>query len=185
MGSIRIQDTGYIKPTNEGTQASSANMANSGNAVILQSAEFTPNLKRNVQDNPEIGIDTPSEINLGSLENMKFTLTCKLKTSNATDMGYVPNLIDMIATNGYKLMWYQYTSATAENNNGQLIYRLATNSKLGHILTAGEKTEFTISEAFYHLHVLFTNIQPRHSAGSSIITYVLTGIVMKVEDSTI
>ena len=44
MSTINIQDSGYIKPTNEGTQASAANMANSGSVVTLNSADFTPNL---------------------------------------------------------------------------------------------------------------------------------------------
>lgn len=185
MGIIKIQDTGYIKPTNEGSQASAANRANSGTAVSIKVAEFTPSLTRNIQFNPEIGITTPSEVNQGSVENMKFTLTCKLKTSNATDMGNIQHLLDMIATNGYKLMWYDYSSASAENNNGQLIYRTAFNSKFGHQITDGEKTKFSISDNFYHLHVFFFDIQPRHSAGSGIITYTLTGIITKVETSSI
>ena len=183
MGYIYIQDTGYIKPTNEGTQASSANMANAGTAVILKVAEFTPSLKRNISNNPELGLSVPSEVNLGSLENMKFSLTCKLDTNNVTDMGYVQDLLDMVASNGYKLMWYQYTSATPEKNNGKLIYQMALNSKFGHALTDGEKSAFTISDNFDHLHVHFYDIQPRQST-SNIITYTLLGIVLKVEAST-
>ena len=157
MGAIYIQDSGYIKPTNEGTQATSGNMANAGVVVILKTAQFTPSLGRNVGASPEIGIDTPSEVNLGSLKNMQFSLTCKLDTSNSTDMGYVQDLLDMIATNGYKLMWYQYTNATIEKNNGALIYQVALNSKFGHTLTDGEKTAFSISDNFFillrsHMH---------------------------------
>ena len=184
MGAIYIQDSGYIKPTNEGTQASSGNRANSGTVVILKMAEFTPSLKRNMMTNPGIGMSTPSETNVGSLENMKFSLTCKLDTSDATDMGYIQDLLDMIATNGYKVMWYQYTSATPEKNNGKLIYQIALNSKFGHIFTDGEKTAFSISDNFYHLHVHFFDIQPRQSADSSVITYTLQGIVLKADTST-
>ena len=82
-------------------------------------------------------------------------------------------------------MWYNYTNATTELNNGQLIYQLALNSSLGHQLTNGEKTAFTITDNFYHLHVLFNDIQPRHSGKDGLIIYTLSGIVLKVETSTI
>ncbi|KKM91338.1 hypothetical protein LCGC14_1229490 [marine sediment metagenome] len=185
MGVIKIQDVGYIKPTNEGTQASSANRANSGTAISLKVAEFVPSLKRNISSEPELATNTPSEVNQGSLENMQFQLTCKLKTSDATDMGNVQHLLDMVATNGYKLMWYDYTSASVENNNGQLIYRIALNSKFGHQITNGEKSAFTITDNFYHLHVFFFDILPRQVPDSNIITYTLMGIVLKVETSII
>ena len=185
IGSIKIQDTGYIKPTNEGTQASAGNRVNSGTAVSLQTAEFTPSLKRNISSQPELASNIPAEVNLGSIENMQFQLTCKLKSSVAADMAKVQFLLDSVATNGYKLIWYDYTSAAAENNNGQLIYQIALNSKFGHQTTNGEKSAFTISENFYHLHVFFFDIQPRQVPNSDIITYTLRGIVLKVETSTI
>ena len=183
MGAIYIQDSGYIKPTNEGTQASAANRMNSGTAVSLQTAEFTPSLKRNISSEPELGSNTPAEVNLGSLENMQFSLTCKLKSSVATDMAKVQYLLDAVATNGYKLMWYDYTDATKENNNGQLLYRIAVNDKFGHQTTNAEKSAFTITANFYHLHVFFFDIQPRQVPNSDIITYTLRGIILKVETS--
>ena len=183
MGEIKIQDTGYILPTNAGTQASSSNMANSGNAISLKTADFIPFLKRNVQDNPDISTNAPSDIHLGSLQNMQFKLRCKLNTTNSTDMSYVKHLLDMVVTNGYKLMWYQY-SASNENNNGQLIYQIALNDLFGHALSDAEKTKFNISDNFYHLHVLFTNIQPAHTGAKiGIIDYELSGYVLKVRTS--
>ena len=185
MGSIYIQDVGYVKPTNAGTQASSANRANGGSVITINTAEFTPSLTRNLSANPDLGSNTPSEVNLGSLENMQFSLTCKLDTNSATDMAKVQHLLALISTNGYKLMWYQYTSATSEKNNGALIYQIALNSKFGHALADAEKSDFGISDNFYHLHVHFNNIQPRHSAESSIVTYTLSGVVLKVEDNSL
>ncbi len=185
MAHIKIQDTGYVKPTNEGTQASSGNIANSGTAISIKTAEFTPSLSKSVQDNPELGIATPSEVNSGSLENMKFLLTCKINTASNSESALIPVLLDMVATKGYKLMWYQYTSVTPERNNGQLIYRMATNSKFGHQTTDAEKTKFTISDNFYHLHVDFIDIQSRQSAKSKVVTYTLTGVVLKVETSVL
>ncbi len=185
IGQIYIQDTGYIKPTNIGEQASSGNMANSGNVISINTAEFTPNLTRNINNNPELGSNTPSEVNLGSLENMKFSLTCGLNSNSSTDMDKIQSLLDLVATNGYKLMWYQYTSATPEKNNGKLIYQIAINSKFGHQLTDGEKSKFSISDNFYHLHVHFFGIQPRQSAKSNHVIYTLQGIILKVEPSLI
>ncbi len=181
MGLIKIQDTGYIKPTNEGTQASSGNRANSGTAISLKVAEFVPSLKRNISSEPELASNIPAEVNQGSIENMQFQLTCKIKTSDATDMSNVQHLLDMLATNGYKLMWYDFSGA-AENNNGQLIYRIALNSKFGHTLSDAEKTKFSISDNFSHVHVFFFDIQPRQVT-SDIITYTLRGIILKVETS--
>ena len=184
MGQIYIQDTGYIKPTNEGTRASSANMSNSGNVITINTAEFTPSLTRNINAKPELGSNTPSEVHLGSLENMQFSLTCSLDANSSADMDKVQHLLDLIATDGYTLMWYQYTSATPEKNNGKLIYQIALNSKFGHQITNGEKTTFSISDNFYHLHVHFFDIQPRQTASNHII-YTLKGVILKVETSTI
>ena len=185
MGQIKIIDTGYILPTNEGTQATSGNRANSGTAIALKTATFTPSLSRNIQSDPELSSNTPARINLGSLENMQFELKCVLKTSDTTDMGYVPELLNLICTNGYKLMWYDY-SVAGEDNNGQLIYRIATNSKFGHEMTdAAERTKFGLSSNIVHLHVLFFDIQPVHTGSKSLIEYSLKGIVVKVEASTL
>jgi len=185
MGTINIQDTGYIKPTNAGTQANSALMVNGGTVISLKTAEFTPSVKRNFDNTPEIGLNVPSEINLGSLENMRFSLTCKLNLNNATDMAQIQHLLKLVQTDGYKLLWYNYTDSVVEDNNGQLIYQLALNSTYGHALTNGEKTAFNISDNFYHLHVHIFDIQPRHSAKSGYITYTMTGVVLKVEPSSI
>ena len=185
MGSIRIQDTGYIKPTNEGTQATASNRVDSGSAVILKAGTFIPSLKRNLAFEPDIGSNIPSEINIGSLENMKFQIKCVLSTKSSTDMALLQHLLDAIATDGYKVMWYNYASATTENNDGQLLYQIALNSKFGHQFTNGEKSAFGISDNFYHLHVLLFDIQPRHTGKIGFIQYTLLGIVLKVEDSAI
>jgi len=195
MGIIKIQDTGYIKPTNEGKQASAGNRANSGTTMTLVAAQFTPSLTKNIQNKPELGSTTPSEINIGSLENMKFQLTCKLKRKNTTtmtnlatgtfDITNIPALLDMAATKTYVVMWYQYSDATKENNNGQLIKNIALNSKFGHQFSDAEKTKFTISDNFYHLHVSFLDIQPRDSGESDIITYTLRGVVLKADTSVL
>ena len=183
MGQIYIQDVGYVRPTNEGTQAASGNRANSGTVITLKTAEFIPNLSRNISGQPELASNSPSEVNLGSLKNMQFTLRVVLNINTDTDTAKMQHLLDLISTNGYKLMWYQYSSAANEKNNGQLIYRIAQNSKYGHQTTNAEKTAFTISDNFYHLHVHIYDIQPRHVGSSGMITLSLKGIVLPVETS--
>lgn len=186
MGYITVIDTGYIKPTNNGTQASSLNMANGGSAISFKVAEFSPSLKRNISDTPEIGLNTPSEINLGSLENMKFTLRCVLNKDISSDVNKIQHLIKLVSTDGYKLLFYAYdtTNAYFEKNNGILIYQLAQNSLLGHTLTNAEKTKWGLSYNYSHLHVIFTEIQPRDMP-NNLIQYTLTGVVLKVETSVL
>ena len=183
MGQINIQDTGYIKPTNSGTQGSSANRANSGTVISLKSSQFTPSLKRNISVQPNLSSNTPTSINLGSVENIQFQLSCVLNMKTATDRSKVAALLDMVRTNGYKLMWYDYTVSN-EDTEGQLIYQVAQNSQFGHILTNGEKTKFSISNNFYHLHVIFQDIQPTQLP-NNLMKYTLRGTVMKVEASKI
>jgi len=183
MGNISIQDTGFVKPTNTGTQASNANRANGGTVIKLNTAQFTPSLKRNIDTNPDLASSDFAEVNLGSIENMKFDLLCMFDMTNAVEQSYAANIVDMVRTDGYKLMWYQY-SDSIENNNGQLVFRLATNTHLGHELSAAERTEFGISGPFYHLHVHFFDIQPRHSGSDpNKVQFTLKGVVLKVEES--
>jgi len=185
MGNINLQDSGYIKSSNAGTQASSGNRANSGTAISLKTVEFLPSLKRNISNTPDLASNEPSETNLGSLENMNFKLRCVLRKDSSADMNLIPALLDMVRTNGYKLLWYDYTSATVEKNNGQLIFQIASNGLFGDALTNGEKTAFSISSNFVTLHVLFSNITPADQARPGTIKYVLTGKIIKVEASVI
>lgn len=182
MGEIKILDTGYIKPTNSGVQASSGNRANGGSAVTLKTADFTPGLTKNLSVQPELSSIIPAEVNIGSVENMQFQLTCKLNTLKSADMDLVMDLLDMVRTNGYKLMWYNFNNATNEKNNAQLVYQVARNDVFGHDLSAPEQTLFGIGSSYTHLHVLFNNLQPRHSGTTNIITYTLSGVVLKVEE---
>jgi len=185
MGEIKIQDTGYIKATNEGTQATAGNRANSGTAISLKTAEFIPSLKRNISSQPDLASNTPSEVNKGSLENMKFKLRCLLNTKTATDMALLQHLLDCISTDSYLLMWYDYTNASTEDNNGQMIYQLALNSLFGHQITDAEKTAFSISDNFYHMHVILSEFTPLHTGKRFIINYEFSGIVIPVETSVL
>lgn len=185
MGMIYLQDSGYISPTNEGTQAVSAKRVNSGTAIALKTTEFIPSLKRNISNTPNLSNNTSSEVNLGSMENMQFSLRCILNTNNSSDMDLVRHLLDAIRTNGYKFLWYDYTNATTEANNGQLIYQIARNSNYGHTFTDGEQTLFSVSGPFYHLHVHLFDAQYRHTGSKGAIMYEFKGIVLPVKTSQV
>ncbi len=185
MGEIVILDTGFVISTNEGTQASTANRAAGGTSITLKTASFIPNLKRNISNNPDLSSIVPSEVNLGSLENMKFRLRCLVDSNTDADTAKIADLIDCVRTNGYKLLWYDFTNATTEKNNGQLIFRIASNALFGDQLTAGELTNFGLTTQFVTLHVIFDNIQPIHSGTTELIFYEFSGTILKVEASTI
>ena len=183
MSEISIQDTGFIKTDNSGTQGTTK--ANSGNVITIKTAEFIPILKRNINNNPELGLSTPSEVNLGSLENMKFKLRCRLKKGNSSDMAKVVSLLDLVSTNGYKFLWYDFTNASLERNSESLIFNIASNPTYGDSLTAGEQSLFSISSDFKTLHVIFTAITPRETGMNDIIVYDLDGVILPVEASLI
>jgi len=174
-----------VKATNGGTQASVGNRSNAGASISLKTATFTPNLSRNLSAQSELGTNTPSEVNLGSLNNMQFQLECKLNENDDNDTALIQHLYNMIITNGYKVMWYDYTSASAEKNNGQLVFRTTQQALLGNAFTAGEASNFSVTEGLYHLHVHFFDIQARQTAGTKLTTYTLKGIVIPVETSVI
>lgn len=184
IGDLTVQDSGYIKATNEGTQASAANRANGGDAITLKQVEFIPSLKRNHANNPELSSNTPSEVNLGSLENMQFKLRLTVNTKTSADMALVKHLLDCVSTNGYKFLWYNYTEA-ADLNGEEFVYNLALNDLFGHQFTNGEKSAFTVSDNFYHLHVHLLEAQFRNTARSNMVVYEFTGKVIPVETSTI
>ena len=185
MGSIKIQDMGYIKNDNSGSRASTSNIANGGSAITLKTAEFTPALKRNISDQPNLATNTTADIKLGSLENMKFLLNCILNTNIDSDMALIQHLLNMVRTYGYKTMWYDYSDASNEKNNGQLIYQIALNSIFGRQFSATEISTFSISSQYYRLAVHFFDIQPKHSGKTGFINYSMQGVVLPVLADTL
>lgn len=182
MGYIKIIDTGYIDTNNSGSQFSSGNRANSGSAITLKTANFTPSLTRNLNRKADLKKGSTTDIHLGSLENMGFSLRCVLRTDSTTDMALIQHLLNLLITDGYKAMWYDYSNATIEDNNGQLIYRVAQNSLFGRQFSSGEVTAYSLSAQFYYLPVHFFNIQPTHTGSDSgKLVYQLQGIVLPIK----
>jgi hypothetical protein len=181
MGYIKIIDTGYIDTNNSGTRLSSGNRANSGTAISLKAATFNPSITRNLNRKADLKKGSTTDVHLGSLENMSFSLRCVLRNDSTTDMALIQHLLNLVVTDGYKALWYDYTNATIEDNNGQLIYRIAQNSLFGRQFSSGEATTYSLAVQFYMLPVHFFNIQPTQSGSNGIIVYQLQGIVLPIK----
>lgn len=126
MASITIIDTGFITPYHSGTQISTANRANSGAKIILKTASFNPSIKSNVDDTPTLAKDL-TEVNQGTVENIKFTLSIVLDMTSSTDRGYVYQLVRLCQTKGYKAMFYDVDRSSTENGNLQQVITQFTN----------------------------------------------------------
>ncbi len=185
MGSIKIQDSGYIESDNSGTQASIFYRANNGEAISLKTAEFKIVSKKNLSNTPNLASNEPSGVNIGSLENLNFTIRCMLTKDNSTDMALIRYLMEMVQTNGYKLLWYDYTSSVIEKNTSSVLYQVARGSTYGDQLSDAEKTAFTISDNFYTLHVLFETLTMPDTAKKGSVMFELSGKVLPVKVSVL
>lgn len=182
MADLCLQDSGYLSPTNTGTRASSGNMVNAGAVINLHGVEFKPKTSANFDTSPTLGVygtgtntGGGATIHLASIENMGFTIMGVLDLSNATDKALVVPITQLPKTKWYKLLYFD--SADTE----QLIYQLADDT-----FTAGERTAFSLSGAWLHLHVMIKSVQWVSNAKSHPkATYNITGFVTKGETSTI
>ena len=183
MADLCLQDSGFISPTNTGTRTGAANMANSGTKIALHGVEFKPKTSANFDASPTIGVygtgtdtgDGGATIHLASVENIGFTIRGMLDMSVTADKALVVPITQLPRTRWYKLLYYD--SADTE----QLIYQLGDDA-----FTAGEQTEFGLSGAWPHLHVMIKSVQWTHSAGEHPkVMYNIVGFVTKGETSTI
>jgi len=193
---ISILDTGFIKKTNEGTQASTANRVNDGDAFTLKTSSLIPNSKLLGNSNPEVGSLTLPSYNIGSLEIPQFTLQGSLDLSNATDNAILYLLWRLPQTYGYKAMFYNVkriaTYVNAWGRDEQLITLLAnshydTTEPQGDIDMDGIIWSGALSGAIvdnqdltdvYHIHVIFTNFTPNQTSSKKFLTYNLQGVIL-------
>lgn len=198
MANISIVDTGFITPYHVGslgqavTQISSANRANSGNKMVLKTVSFNPNIKLNVDDTPEID-KSEAVVNIGTVENLKFTLNGVLDMSNSTDRGYVYQMLRLCKTKAYKALFYDVIRTSSEAQN---LYQILTqitglhyngdgnfpgDSNQGDISfnlwSSGTEVAAQNLTNVYHLHVIFTDVTFTDTADKSLKRYVLTGVV--------
>ena len=184
MADIIIQDSGYISPTNTGTRATAANMANSGNAITLHASELMVNVASNLDTSPALGvfatgteISAGADINLASIENVGFTIKGVLDLGVTTDLNTVIPLLQIGKTKWYKLLYVNDTTET-----DWLLYQLSDDT-----FTAGEVTAFGLSAAYKHVHVMVKSIQLKNvtKEAERKVTYTITGFITKKGTSSI
>jgi hypothetical protein len=185
MAKISILDTGYVKPTNEGTRLVSANMSNAGAAIALKAVVFKPTSMQKVDDTPSLGVygignqidSFGSAGNLASVENPKFTLSGVLDLTETADQDLVMPLFTLALTKGYKVLYYDSATDDAAK---QLVYQLATDT-----FTSGESTAYTVTSGLKHLHCRILSCDFIDTAGTDKLAYNLKGLIIKSETSTI
>lgn len=158
MANISILDTGYLKTDNSGTQLSTGDRFNSGNAMELKGVSFDYQISSNIDDNPSIGTYSITEVNFVSFDNPKIKISGVLAGSSTSDMQNVYKLTTLSQTKGYKIVYY---NSTGTDKNEQLVYWLANNHiNVGSNYSTEEKT-------YYHIHVRFTNFKIEQVAPST------------------
>lgn len=168
MSSITILDTGFLKIDNTGTQLSSANRANSGSAITLNSVSVNFETKANVDDSPALGKYAETEVNFASFDNRKLVIKGVLRSSNSTEMSLVYPLHKLVQTKGYKTVYYPIVGDTT-----QLVSKMAN----GDTFSASEQSLFGIGGAYLHINIRFTSFLPQQGADSNIIHFTLEGLI--------
>jgi len=185
MAKISILDTGYLTPTNTGTRLSSDDMANAGAEVTLKAATFKLTSSQEVDSSPALGIygagtsidSAGVDGNVAVVNPVTFSLNGVLDSLDATDQGTVLDLVTLPLTKGYKVIYYNSSTDDKEN---QLIYQLATDT-----FSSGEASAFSVTEGWRHIHVRISKCDLIEQAGMDKWNYIITGIVIKKETSTV
>ena len=141
MAQITIQDSGYLKTDNSGTQLTGSEISNSGNAIVLKTAKLNYNGGANLDDTPYIGTYDNPDINQIGHTATNIVITAHLHNDNTTEMGYLGKLLRLRKTRGYKLIFYD--GASEELPSEESIYQIAQEE--GRVFTSAEKTKFSIT----------------------------------------
>lgn len=179
MAFLTIQDTGYLKPTNEGTRLGTANRANAGAVIALKNIDFKPSAKANLDTSPVLSASDVAEVNVGTIENLRFTIGGDLDMNLSADRALVYPLTQLAQTKGYKLLFYPDTGTAGQK---QLVYQLANS----HVLSAGEQTAFSAGAAYAHVHVFIESVNFIHvGIKRDKVNFSITGVITKSETSSI
>lgn len=173
MANLTILDTGYPNTTNNGSQESATNRANSGSAITLQAVEISYDRGASVDNSPAIGRFyndfgaglSPAPLSLASVDAPKIRISGVLSRISSSDMDLIPQLDKLCTTRGIKLLYYNSTS------DG---YRDFTDS-LGS--TDSEHTS-QLGSAIPHLHVRFKTFTIRHTSDKLLLRFDLMCEVM-------
>lgn len=174
MANLTVLDTGYPNTTNNGTQLSTANRANSGNAIELKAAEATFDASAGLDNTPipakyfDTDVNTTaSQVTFASVENPKITISGVLKRNSETDMNLIPELYKLVTTKGIKVLYYNSTS------DG---YRDLTDS-------LGSTDSYHVTGT-KHLHIRVKNFSIRHTSDKMLLRYTLTCEIVGLVSTT-
>ena len=182
MAQISIQDSGYIKTDNSGTQLTGNNIVNSGTVIVLKTASLKYTGGANLDDSPYIGTYDDPDVNQVGHTATGFTIIADLHKSNATELGYLGKLLKLRKTVGYKLVFYD--GSAQESPSNQSIYQVAQEE--GAEFTAGEKSAFSITnDNVYHIPCHVKTVTVNDSAKKGVIVVTLVCIVTKKYASSI
>jgi len=178
MANITVMDSGYVKPTNSGTILSTTYRANLGVAIGLKGINFTVGSKANIDNTPTLNNFTPSDTNFGSIENDIIQVTGILNTSDVGDLTLMHELSRCVKTIGYKLVYYPSVD-NADDYTKQLVYMMGINTDgTAHTFSTAEQSTFSIAGAYRHIHVRFTSLDVKQDAGTPMISFKMSGIVL-------
>lgn len=172
MANIVLLDTGYPNITDSGDQESTANRANSGSAINLKSVELNYSRGAGLDTGPTIARYysdyttnlAPTQVNFGSVENPKITISGVIDRTDTTDMDLIAQLDRLVTTKGIKLLYY---------NNTTDGYRDLTDSLGTDNSNDVHKTNNFSGTSTPHLHVRISSFQIRHTSGGSSLRYTL------------
>ena len=172
---LTILDTGYAKPDNGGTQATSTLRANDGVAISLKGAEVFPTQTQNFDDKPDVGIYNEAEVNVTSIENLSLRIMVYLDTDVSTDMDKVWSLLELSRTPYYKVLYWD--SITDNFYNKQLVTKIA-GGMVEPQFTTDEVTLFGLGGQYYHVPLFVKSVSMRQTT-SNIITATIIATLTK------
>ena len=184
MANLNLLDSGYVKPDNTGTQISTTYRANSGSTLSLKGVQFGVGSKSNLDTTPTLNNFKPADTNLGSIENDNIKITGILNTNDSDDLSKMFELSRMVKTVGYKFIYYN-SILDADKYTKQLVYMMSKNETgTAHTFIDSEKTAYSLTENYRHIHVRFTSFDITQLAGNPTIKYTLSGVVLPFDTAS-
>ena len=176
MAQITIQDSGFLKTDDSGTQLTGDDIANSGNAIVLKSAKMDYIGGASLDDSPYIGTYDNPDVNVVGYTATGFTINANLHKDNATELGYIGALLRLRKTVGYKMVFYD--GASEELPSNQSIYQVSQEE--GTVFSTAQDTLFSISNAgTYYVPCHVKSVAINDGAKKGVVTVKIVCIVTK------
>ena len=180
MAQISITDTGYLKTDNSGTRLSTANRANSGSKITLKGVKINFTRLANLNVKPVLGTYDDVDVDMIGFDNAGLMISGKLDMTDTTERTYVGVLNELVKTRGWKAIFYDSSTSSNEDTQGQLIYQIANSD--GATVTATERTEFGVTggSTVKHFCMYFKSISIEQSATNrKFVNFRLVGHITK------